>query len=101
VQLSREAVVHPVLEVGSVGETVQVEGSAPRIVTDTLELSTNVSSQSATTLPGLQGAADRMALLSPGVVYGFGNTNSNGLVFASSAAYIHSVPARTRRTSRA
>jgi len=35
------------------------------------------------TLPGLQGAMDRMALTSPGVVYGFGNINSNGLVFSA------------------
>jgi hypothetical protein len=34
-------------------------------------------------LPGLQGAMDRMALTSPGVVYGFGNINSNGLVFSA------------------
>jgi hypothetical protein len=84
VQLAREPVVNAALEVGSVGETIEVTGSAtPLLTTDTSQLSANVQADSVVTLPGLQGAMDRMALTSPGVVYGFGNINSNGLVFSA------------------
>jgi hypothetical protein len=31
----------------------------------------------------MQAGPDRMALLSPGIVVGFGNINSNGLVFSA------------------
>lgn len=81
--LSRETVVNPTLEVGAVTDTVQVEGTAPLIQADTAELSLNVEATKVVSLPGLTGATDRLALLSPGVVYGFGNINSNGLVFSA------------------
>ncbi len=53
------------------------------MTTDTAQISTNVQADKVVELPGLQGAMDRMALTSPGVVYGFGNINSNGLVFSA------------------
>jgi len=83
VELAHEPVVNAVLEIGAVGETVQVEGSAPLLVADTSQLSTDVSSARVVTLPGIQGGMDKMALTSPGVVVGFGNINSNGLVFSA------------------
>ena len=83
VELAHEPVVNSTLQVGSVGETISVEGSAPLLVTDTAQLSTNVQSETVLTLPGLQGGIDRMALMSPGVVVGFGNINSNGLLFSA------------------
>lgn len=83
VELAHEPVVNATLQVGSVGETVEVQGSAPLLVTDTSQLSTNVQSETVLTLPGIQGGIDRMALLSPGVVVGFGNINSNGLLFSA------------------
>ena len=84
VQLARQPVVNAALTVGATAETVEVTSTAtPLLTTDTAQLSTNVPAQSVVTLPGLQGAMDRMALTSPGVVYGFGNINSNGLVFSA------------------
>ena len=83
VALSRESLVNVKLEIGQVGDTVQVEASAPIIEADTSQLSLNVDAKKVVTLPGVQGAVDRLALLSPGVVYGFGNINSNGLVFSA------------------
>ncbi len=83
VELAHEPVVNAALTVGQVGQTVEVQSTAALLVTDTAQLSTNVPAQSVVTLPGLQGAMDRMALTSPGVVYGFGNINSNGLVFSA------------------
>ena len=83
VQLAHDAVVNAALQVGEVGQTVEVTGSAPLLVTDTAQLSTDVSSQTVMTLPGVQGGMDKMALTSPGVVVGFGNINSNGLVFSA------------------
>lgn len=81
--LSRESNVNAKLEVGQVGDTVQVEAAASIIEADTSQLSLNVDAKKVVTLPGVQGAVDRLALLSPGVVYGFGNINSNGLVFSA------------------
>jgi hypothetical protein len=83
VELAHEPVVNATLQIGAVGETVQVEGSAPLLVTDTSQLSTDVASERVVTLPGIQGGMDKMALTSPGVVMGFGNINSNGLVFSA------------------
>ncbi len=83
VELAHEPSVNATMEVGSVGETVQVEGSAPLLVTDTSQISTNVQAETVLTLPGVQGGVDRMALMSPGVVVGFGNINSNGLLFSA------------------
>ena len=83
VELAHEPVVNATLEVGAVSETVAVEGTAPLLVTDTSQLSTDVSSERVVELPGMQGGMDKMALTSPGVVMGFGNINSNGLVFSA------------------
>ena len=83
VELAREPVVNATLQLGTAAETVEVTGTAPLLVTDTSQLSTNVQSQSVLTLPGLQGGIDKMALISPGVVVGFGNINSNGLLFSA------------------
>jgi outer membrane receptor protein involved in Fe transport len=83
VELGREPAVNATLKVGDVGQTIEVEESAPLLVADTSQLSTNVQADKVVELPGLQGAMDRMALTSPGVVYGFGNINSNGLVFSA------------------
>jgi hypothetical protein len=84
VQLNRVPVVNATLTVGAAAETVEVTSTAtPLLTTDTAQLSANVQAESVVTLPGLQGAMDRMALTSPGVVYGFGNINSNGLVFSA------------------
>jgi outer membrane receptor protein involved in Fe transport len=83
VELAREPTVNATLQVGALGETVEVQGSAPILVTDTSQLSTDVQSETVLTLPGIQGGIDRMALMSPGVVVGFGNINSNGLLFSA------------------
>lgn len=83
VQLSRETVVNARMEVGATSETVSVEGAAPIVTADTAQLSFNVDSTKVVSLPGVQGAVDKLALLSPGIVYGFGNINSNGLVFSA------------------
>jgi len=83
VELAREPNVNATLKVGDVGQTVEVEGAAPILTTDSAQLSTNVQAEKVVELPGLQGAMDRMALTSPGVVIGFGNINSNGLVFSA------------------
>lgn len=83
VLLSRETSVNIVLQVGNVVDTVMVEGVAPIIESETAQLSFNVESKKVVGLPGVQGAVDKLALLSPGIVYGFGNINSNGLVFSA------------------
>lgn len=83
VELAHEPVVNATLQVGAVGETVSVEGTAPLLVTDTAQLSTDVQSEALLTLPGVQGGVDRLALTAPGVVVGFGNINSNGLLFSA------------------
>ncbi len=84
VLLGRDSVVNTTLTVGAVTETVQVEASVPLIETNTSQLSLNISDKKVLSLPGVQaGGVDRLALLSPGIVYGFGNINSNGLVFSA------------------
>lgn len=84
VELAHEPEVNAKLEVGDVTQTVEVEGAAvPLLVADTAQLSTDVQAESVVELPGVQGRMDRLALSSPGVVYGFGNINSNGLVFSA------------------
>lgn len=83
VELAREPVVNANLQVGTVGQTVEVEGAAPVLTTDTAQLSQNVEPESMLSTPGLQGGMDKIALTAPGVVIGFGNVNSNGLVFSA------------------
>ena len=83
VELAREPEVNATLQVGAVGQTVMVEGSAPLLVTDMSQLSQNIQPETVLTMPGVQGGMDKMALTTPGVVVGFGNINSNGLVFSA------------------
>src|SRR5262249_11249437 len=54
------------LELGQVGETVQVEGAAPLIESSTAQITTSFSSQAAADLP-LAGSYDQLTLLIPGV----------------------------------
>src|SRR5262249_35610157 len=83
VQGSRETVLNAVMEVGQLGETVQVEAVGAIVQSDSAQLSYNIDTKSIVALPGLQAGPDRMALLSPGIVVGFGNINSNGAVFSA------------------
>lgn len=83
VELSHEPEVNASLEVGQLGQTVEVQASAPILVTDTSQISTDVTSQTVLETPSVQGGVDKLALTSPGVVVGFGNINSNGLVFSA------------------
>src|SRR5579885_2874552 len=83
VELAHEPVVNATLQVGAVGQTVEVEGSAPLLVTDTSQISQDVPSETVMSMPGIQGGMDKMALTAPGVVVGFGNINSNGLLFSA------------------
>src|SRR5580698_5916227 len=83
VELAHEPVVNATFQVGTVGQTVEVEGTAPVLTTDTAQLSQNVESDTVLSMPSVQGGMDRMALTAPGVVVGFGNVNSNGLVFSA------------------
>jgi outer membrane receptor protein involved in Fe transport len=84
VQLGGEPNVNATLKVGDATQTIEVaDTSAPLLVTDSSQISANVEAERVVSLPGVQGALDRVALTSPGVVYGFGNINSNGLVFSA------------------
>ena len=83
VELSHEPVVNAALVIGSSSETVEVKGSAPLLVADTAQLSADVQPDAVLTLPGLQTSLDRLALIAPGIVVGFGNINSNGLLFSA------------------
>jgi hypothetical protein len=72
------------LELGQVGETVQVEGAAPLIESTTSQVTTSFSSQATTDLP-LGGSYDQLTLLIPGVADTGSNSfsNSNGASFSS------------------
>jgi len=83
VQVGNDTVANVALQVGATQDTVVVEGSAALVESDTAQLSFTVESNKIVELPGIQGSVDRLALLSPGVVVGFGNINSNGLVFSA------------------
>jgi hypothetical protein len=83
VELGGEPVVDAKLQVGEVGQTIEVQETAALLVADTAQISTNVQAEKIVELPGMQGAMDRVALTSPGVVVGFGNITSNGLVFSA------------------
>jgi outer membrane receptor protein involved in Fe transport len=83
VELAREPVINAKLQIGEATQTVEVQGSAPLLVTDTSQISTNVQREIVMSLPGVQGGMDKLALTSPGVVVGFGNINSNGLLFSA------------------
>jgi hypothetical protein len=66
------------LELGTATETVIVEGAAPLVETATAQTTSTFDTKKVTELPALSGRLDAIALLSPGVIPGFGNVNSNG-----------------------
>jgi len=66
------------LEVGGVSETVIVESGAPLVETSTAQTTSSFDSKKIQDLPAVTGRLDTLALLSPGVIPGFGNVNSNG-----------------------
>jgi len=72
------------LELGKVGETVQVEGAAPLIEASTSQVSTNFDSKAVAALP-LNGGFDALTLFIPGVADSGDNSfsNSNGASFSS------------------
>jgi len=72
------------LELGQIGETVQVEGVAPLLESSTAQVTTSFSSQVTADLP-LAGSFDQLALLIPGVADSGGNSfgNSNGARFTT------------------
>jgi hypothetical protein len=83
VEVAQEPVVNATLQVGAVGQTVEVEGTAALLTTDSAQLTQDVQPGVIAAMPSVQGATDKMALTAPGVVIGFGNVNSNGLVFSA------------------
>jgi len=74
-----------ILEVGSVTETVTVEGVAPVIENTTAQTTSTFDSKKVQDLPALGGRLDSIALLAPGVIPGFGNVNSNGATLSVNA----------------
>jgi hypothetical protein len=70
------------LELGQVGETIQVEGGAPLLETATSQVATSFSTKEVADLP-LSGSFDALALNVPGVTYSgdnnFSNTNGAGI----------------------
>jgi outer membrane receptor protein involved in Fe transport len=83
VQTAQEAVVNATLQVGQVGQTVEVEGSAPVLNTENAQLSLNVQPETLLSMPAVQGGMDKMAFTSPGVTIGIGNVNSNGEILSA------------------
>src|SRR5205085_5926554 len=72
------------LEVGAVGEIIEVEGAAPLIETNTSQVTTTFSSLETSELP-LAGGFDALALFIPGVADTGSNSfsNNNGASFSS------------------
>ena len=72
------------LEIGSVGETIEVEGAAPIIEASTAQVTTTFDSQATADLP-LNGGFDLLTLLIPGVADTGSNSfsNNNGASFSS------------------
>ncbi len=70
------------LELGQIGDTIQVEGGAPLIETGTSQVTTSFSTKEIADLP-LSGSFDALALNVPGVTYSgdnnFSNTNGAGI----------------------
>lgn len=66
------------LAIGGVSETVIVESGAPLVETSTAQTTSSFDSKKIQDLPAVTGRLDTLALLSPGVIPGFGNVNSNG-----------------------
>jgi len=72
------------LELGKLGETVQVEGAAPIVETSTSQVTTTFDTKAVTDLP-LSGGFDSLTLFIPGVADSGDNSfsNSNGASFSS------------------
>jgi len=72
------------LELGQVGETVQVEGTAPLLESTTSQTTTSFSTKDVADLP-LSGSFDALTLLIPGVADSGNNSfsNSNGASFST------------------
>ncbi len=83
VYLSKDSATNIKLEIGATTETVQVEASGVLMETSTALGSFNVESRKIMALPRLSSGLDRLALLSPGVVPGLGNINSNGVLISA------------------
>jgi hypothetical protein len=85
VQVSRDTGLNAIkLELGSVGETVQVEGFAPLLETSTAQVTTSFTSKETADIP-LNGGFDALTLLIPGVADTGSNSfsNSNGASFST------------------
>src|ERR1700693_2275132 len=85
VQVSRDTDLGSLkLEIGQVGEVVQVEGAAPLIEASTSQVTTSFSSLETSELP-LAGGFDALALFIPGIADSGSNSfsNSNGAPFSS------------------
>src|SRR6267143_1657387 len=72
------------LELGQIGETIQVEGGTPLMETTTSQVTTSFSTKEVADLP-LSGSFDALALYIPGVADSGDNSfsNSNGASFSS------------------
>lgn len=85
VLVSRDTVLGVVkLELGRVGEVVQVEGAAPLLETSTAQVTTSFGSKETAALP-LNGGFDALTLMIPGVADSGSNSfsNSNGAAFST------------------
>jgi len=72
------------LEVGDVAETVQVEaGTAPLVETQSAQITSSLSHKQVVNLRQGFVGLDNLAILTPGVVPGMGNINSNGMQVAA------------------
>ncbi len=78
VALAQDTSLRVSLEVGAVSETVLVEGGAPVVEPTTAQTTSTFDNKKIAQLPAFGGRLDAIALLSPGVIPGFGNVNSNG-----------------------
>lgn len=85
VQVARETALGSVkLELGQVGETIEVEGAAPLVESTTAQVTASFNSQQLADLP-LSGGFDAVALFIPGVADTGSNSfsNSNGASFSA------------------
>jgi Carboxypeptidase regulatory-like domain/TonB-dependent Receptor Plug Domain len=79
VAVALDTTVSAKLEIGGTSEVVVVEGgSAPLVEASTAQTTSEFDSAKIQDLPAVTGRLDTLALLSPGVIPGFGNVNANG-----------------------
>jgi len=72
------------LEIGAVADTVTVEaGTAPILETQSAQITSSLSNKQVVSLKSGFGGLDTAALLTPGVIPGMGNINSNGMQVAA------------------